>query len=125
MFGVDGEMDIKFPKAGSVRPFELRVRPLHTLTSFNLQSSCHFSCKVYMEICMRGSTMHLLKNPWQFSFKITAKATHISFEKPQFTCETHYVCQGYALLVYSAFMWPVLKIELGIVLSNSFRLPLY
>ncbi len=29
--------------------------------------------------------MHLLKNSWQFPFKITEKATHISFEKPQFT----------------------------------------
>ncbi len=69
--------------------------------------------------------MHLLKNSWQFSFKITDKATRISFEKPQFTCETHYACQGYTLLVYSAFLWPVFKIELGIVLSNSFKLPLY
>ncbi len=68
--------------------------------------------------------MHPLKNSWQFSFKITEKAKCISFEKPQITCETHYVCQGYNLLVYSAFLWPVLKIELGIVLSNSFKLPL-
>ncbi len=69
--------------------------------------------------------MHLLKNAWQFSFKITEKATRISFEKPQFMCETHYVCQGYALLVGSAFLWPVLEIVLGIVLSNSFKLLLY
>ncbi len=69
--------------------------------------------------------MHLLKNSWQFSFKIIEKATRISFEKPQFICETHYVCQGYILLVYSAFLWHVLKIALGIVLSNSFKLPLY
>ncbi len=69
--------------------------------------------------------MHLLKNSCQFSVKITEKATHTSFEKPQFTCKTHYVCQGYTLLVYSAFMWPVLKIVLAIVLSNSFKLPLY
>ncbi len=69
--------------------------------------------------------MHRLKNSWQFSFKITGKATRISFEKPQFTCKTHNVCQGYTLLVYSAFLWPVLKIELGIVLINSFKLPLY
>ncbi len=69
--------------------------------------------------------MHLLKNSWQFSFKITEKATRISFEKPQLACETHYVCQGYTLLVCSAFLWPVLKIVLGIVLSNSFKLPLY
>ncbi len=62
--------------------------------------------------------MHLLKTSWQFSFKITEKATRISFEKPQFTCETHYVCQDYTLLVYSAFLWPVLKIVLGIILSN-------
>ncbi len=68
--------------------------------------------------------MHLLKNSWQFSFKIT-KAMCISFEKPQFTCETHYVCQGDTLLVYSAVLWPVLKIVFGIVLSNSFKLPLY
>ncbi len=69
--------------------------------------------------------MHLLKNSWQFSFNITEKVTGVSFEKPQFTCETHYVCQGYALLVCSAFPWPVLKIVLGIILSNSFKLPLY
>ncbi len=69
--------------------------------------------------------MHLLKKSWQFSFKITEQATRISFAKPQFTCETHYVCQGYTLLVYSAFLWPVLKIVLGIVLSNSFKLRLY
>ncbi len=59
--------------------------------------------------------MHLLKNSWQFSFKITEKPMRISFEKPQFTCETHYVCHGYTLLVYSAFLWPVFKIVLGIV----------
>ncbi len=70
-----------------------------------------------MELCMRGNTMHLLKDSWQFSFKITKKATRISFEKPQ--------CQGYILLVYSAFLWPVLKIALGIVLCNSFKLRLY
>ncbi len=69
--------------------------------------------------------MHLLKNSWQFSFQITGKATHISFEKPQLTCETHYVCQGFALLAYSAFLWPVIKIVLGIILINSFKLPLY
>ncbi len=78
-----------------------------------------------MDLCMRGNAMHLLKNSWQFSVKITEKATHISFEKPQFTCETHNVCQGYTLLMYSAFLWPVLKMVLGIVLSNSFKLPLY
>ncbi len=65
--------------------------------------------------------MPLLKDSWQVSFKITEKATRISFEKPQFTCKTHYVCQGYTLLVYSAFLWPVH----GIVLSNYFKLPLY
>ncbi len=69
--------------------------------------------------------MPLLKNSWQSSFKITEKATSISFEKPQFTCKTYYVCQGYTLLVYSAFLWPVLKIVLGIVWSNSFTLLLY
>ncbi len=74
---------------------------------------------------MRGNTRHLLKNSWQFSFKIIEKATRISFEKQQFTCETHNVCQGYTLLVYSAFLGPVLKIVLGIVLSNSFQLPLH
>ncbi len=68
--------------------------------------------------------MHLLKDSWQFSFKITEKATRISFEKPQFICETHYVCQSYSLFVYSAFLWPVLKKILGIVLSNSFKLRL-
>ncbi len=65
--------------------------------------------------------MHLLKNSWQFPFIITEKALRISFEKPKFTCETHYVCHGYTLLVYSAFLWPVLKIVLSIVLSNSFK----
>ncbi len=59
--------------------------------------------------------MQILKNSWQLSFKIPEKATRISFEKPQLTCETHYVFQGYTLLVYSAFLWPVLKIVLGIV----------
>ncbi len=68
--------------------------------------------------------MLLLKNSWQFSLKIIEKVMRISFEKLQFTCETHYVCQGYTLLVYPAFLWPVLKIVLGIVLSNSFQLPL-
>ncbi len=75
-----------------------------------------------MELCVRGNAMHLSKNSWQFSFNITEQATCISFEKPQFTCETHNACQGYTLLVYSA--WPVLKIVLGIVLSNSFTLRL-
>ncbi len=37
----------------------------------------------------------------------------------------HNACQGYTLLVYSAFLWPVLKVVLGIVLSNSFMLRLY
>ncbi len=74
---------------------------------------------------MRDNTMHLLKNSWQFSFKIIENATRISFEKPQFTCETHYVCQVYTLLVYSAFLWPVFKIVLGIVLRNSLQLSLY
>ncbi len=69
--------------------------------------------------------MHLPKNSWQFSFNITDQATRISFEKPQFTCETFNVCQGYSLLVYSAFLWPVSKMVLVIVLSNSFKLPLY
>ncbi len=69
--------------------------------------------------------MHLLKNSWQFPFKITEKSTRISFEKPPFTCETHYVCQGYTIPAYSAFLWPVLKIVLDIVLSNSFKLSLY
>ncbi len=78
-----------------------------------------------MELCMRGNTMDLLKDPWQFSFKITEKATRILFEKPQFTCKTHYVYKGCTLLVYSAFLWPVLTIVLGIALSNSFKLPLY
>ncbi len=65
--------------------------------------------------------MHLLKN----SFKITEKATRISFEKPLFTCKSHYVCQCYTLLVYSAFLWPILKIALCMVLSNSFKLARY
>ncbi len=58
-------------------------------------------------------------------FYIIEKATRISFEKPQFTCKTHDVCQGYTLLVYPAFLWPVFKIVFGIVLSNSFLLPLH
>ncbi len=78
-----------------------------------------------MKLCVRGNALHISKNSWQFSLKITEKATRISFEKPQFTCETHYVCQEYTLLVYSAFLWPVLMIVLGIVLSNSFTLRLY
>ncbi len=69
--------------------------------------------------------MNLLKNSWQFPFKITEKAMRTSFEKPPFTCKTHYVCQGYTLLVYFPFLWPVLKKVLGIVLSNSFKLRLY
>ncbi len=77
-----------------------------------------------MKLCMQGDTMYFLKDSWQFSFKIAEKATRISFRKPQFTCETHYVYQGYTLLVYSAFLWPVLMIVLGIVLSNSFTLRL-
>ncbi len=56
--------------------------------------------------------MHLLKNSWQFSFKISEKAARISLEKPQFTSETHNVCQGYTILVYSAFLWPVFKIAI-------------
>ncbi len=109
-------MDIEFSKAGSVRPFELGVDDYTPLTSFKLTKLiCHFSCTMYMELCMRGNTMHLLKNSWQFSFKITERAVRISFEKPQFTCEPHYACQGYTLLVYSAFLWPVLKIVLGII----------
>ncbi len=32
---------------------------------------------------MRGNTVHFLKDSWPFSFKITEKATRISFEKPQ------------------------------------------
>ncbi len=43
--------------------------------------------------------MHLLKNSWQFSFKITEEATRISFEKPQLTCKNalrmsglHFTC---------------------------------
>ncbi len=74
---------------------------------------------------MLGYTMHLLKKFWQFSFKITEKAMQFSVEKPQITCQTHYECQGYTLLLYFAFLWPVLKIVLGILLSNSFKLPLY
>ncbi len=46
---------------------------------------------------MSSNSMHFLKNSWQFSFKITEKTTRISFEKPPFTCETHYVCQGCVL----------------------------
>ncbi len=32
--------------------------------------------------------MHLFKNCWQSAFKIIENVTRISFEKPQFTCET-------------------------------------
>ncbi len=46
-----------------------------------------------MKLCMRGNTMHVLKESWQFSFKITEKATRTSSEKRQlrmsrlyFTC---------------------------------------
>ncbi len=74
---------------------------------------------------MRGNTLHLFKNSWQFSFKISEKVTRISFERSKFTCETNYVRQGYTLLAYSAFLWPVVMIVLGIVLSSSFKLPLY
>ncbi len=91
-------MDIKFPKAGSVRPFKLGVRRLHTPDLLQTYKAHH------IELCMRGNTMHLSKNSWRVSFKITEKATHISFEKPQFICETHNVYQGYTLLVYSAFL---------------------
>ncbi len=51
--------------------------------------------------------MPCLRDLWQFSFKINEKTMRISSEKPQFTREMHYVCQGYALLVYSAFLWHV------------------
>ncbi len=98
-------MDIKIPKAGSARPFEQSVKRLHMpdlLQTYKAHLS--FSCKVYTELCMRGNTMHPLKKSWQFPFKITEKAMRFSFEKPQFTCETHNVCQGYTLLVYSAFL---------------------
>ncbi len=47
-----------------------------------------------MELCMRGNPMHLLKDSWQCSLKITENATRTSSEKPQlrvsslyFTCE--------------------------------------
>ncbi len=83
-------MDTMFSKADSVRPFELGLRRLHTPDLLQIYKA-HFSCKMYMELCMRGNPMHLLKNSWQFSFKITEKAMRISFEKPPFTCETHYV----------------------------------
>ncbi len=59
---------------------------------------------------MRDNTMHLLRDSWQFSFRMTEKGTRIS-------SEMHYVCRGYALLVYSAFLWLVLKIVYGRVLS--------
>ncbi len=61
--------------------------------------------------------MHLLRDSWQFSFRMTEKGTRISSEKP--------VYMQNALRVYSAFLWPVLKIVLCIVFSNSFKLPLY
>ncbi len=59
--------------------------------------------------------MHLLRDSWQFSFKITEteRAIHLK------SLSLH------ALLVYSANLWHVLKIVLGIVFSFSFKLPLY
>ncbi len=102
-------MDMMFPKAGFVRPFELGVRRLHTPDLLQ-------TYKAHL------SDVHGIK---RFSLKSTEKATRISFEKPQFRCETNYVCQVYTLLGYSAFLWPVYKITLGIVLNNSFKLPLY
>ncbi len=69
-------MDIKFPKAGSVRPFELGVRRLHTPDLLQTYKA-HLSFFMYDV------------------YGITEKAMRISFEKPQFTCETHNVCQGY------------------------------
>ncbi len=59
-------MDIKFPKAGSARPFELGVRRLHTpdLLQTN-KAHLSFSCKMYTKLCMRGNIMHLLKDSWQ------------------------------------------------------------
>ncbi len=68
--------------------------------------------------------MHLLNDFWQFSFRITEKATRTSSEKPQLTRETHFVYLGYTLLVYSTFLWPALKTVLGIFLRNSSKLPL-
>ncbi len=66
---------------------------------------------------MRDNTVHLLRDSWQFSFRITEKWSHTSSEKPQFTRETDGASQGYAPLVNSAFLWHVLKIVLGRVIS--------
>ncbi len=76
---------------------------------------------VCMEICMLGNIIHLLRDYWQRSFKITEKVTRISFENPQLTLETHSVYPGYALLVYSAFLRHVLQTLLGIVKSAYFE----
>ncbi len=79
-------MDIKFPKAGVVRPIELRIRRLRILTSLKFTKLIyHFPCKIYMVICMRDNTMHLFRDSWQFSFRITEKESPTSSEKPQFT----------------------------------------
>ncbi len=67
--------------------------------------------------------MHLLKNSWQFSFKITEKLC--AFHLKSLNSHAKRITYVRLILVYSAFLWPVLKIVLGIVLSNSFKLPLY
>ncbi len=54
--------------------------------------------------------MHLLRDFWQFSFGSIEKGTRTSSEK-------HFLCQGYALLVNSAFLWHVLEVVLDRVLS--------
>ncbi len=55
--------------------------------------------------------MHLLRDSWQFSFKITEKerAFHLK------SLSLH------ALLVHSAILWHVLKIVLGIVFLSSYH----
>ncbi len=61
-------MDTKFPKAGSVRPFEQGIRRLHIP---DLLQTCqaHFLCKVLMDLCKRGNII-FFRDSWQFSFKI-------------------------------------------------------
>ncbi len=54
-------MDIKFPKAGSVKAFEHGVKRL-LLPDLLQTCKAHFSCKIYMKLCMRGNTMHLLND---------------------------------------------------------------
>ncbi len=55
--------------------------------------------------------MHLLRDSWQFSFKITEKERPLHLKSLSL----------HALRVYSAILWHVFKIVLGIVFSFSFK----